>query len=144
MRNNLYKDLILNFLQSPIAPVQSDTLNLQDGHRMVFFGQHVEELSDASPPFYNTLNIHENLLHNCMLDIGASHNLMPKVVMDKLGLDITKPYHDLYSFASKRVKCLGLIKDLVVTLTQIPMNSMVMDIVVLGIPRKLGMLLSRS
>ena len=79
-----------------------------------------------------------------MLDSGASHNLMPKVVMESLGLEITKPYKDLYSFDSSRVKCLGLIKDLCVNLSQIPAKSLVMDIVVADIPPKYGMLLSRS
>ena len=55
---------------------------------------------------------------------------MPKKVMDELGLEITKQYHDLYTFDSKKVKCLGVIKDLVVSLTQPPMKSLVMDIVV--------------
>ena len=50
------------------------------------------------------------------MDLGASHNVMPKVVMEELGLDITKPYQELYSFNSKKFKCLGLIKDLVVSL----------------------------
>jgi hypothetical protein len=79
-----------------------------------------------------------------MLDSGASHNLMPKVVMDQLGLDITRPYKDLFSFDSRKVKCLGLIKYLVVYLSQIPANNMVMDVVVVDIPPKFGMLLSRS
>ena len=79
-----------------------------------------------------------------MLDSGASHNLMPKVVMESLGLEITKPYKYLYSFDSSRVKCLGLIKDLCVNLTQILAKSLVMDIVVADIPPKYGMLLSRS
>ena len=79
-----------------------------------------------------------------MLDSGASHNLMPKVVMESLGLDITKPYKDLYSFDSSRVKCLGLIKYLCVNLSQIPAKSLVMEIVVADVPPKYGMLLSRS
>jgi hypothetical protein len=79
-----------------------------------------------------------------MLDSGASHNLMPKVVMDQLGLDITRPYKDLFSFDSRMVKCLGLIKYLVVSLAQIPAKNMVMDVVVVDIPPKFGMLLSRS
>lgn len=78
-----------------------------------------------------------------MLDLGASHNLMPKYIMDHLKLDITKSYHDLYTFDSKRVLCLGLIKDLVVTLAQIPLKSVVLDIVVTHIPPKFGMILSR-
>ena len=79
-----------------------------------------------------------------MLDSGASHNLMPKAVMEKLNLDITRPYKDLFSFDSSQVKCLGLIKDLCVTIFQCPTKSIIMDIVVANIPPKSGMLLSRS
>ena len=83
-------------------------------------------------------------LHNTMLDSGASHNLMPKVIMDNLGLDITRPYKDMYSFDSIKFKCICLIKDLVVSLHQIPEKSILMDVVVADVPVKLGMLLSRS
>ena len=69
---------------------------------------------------------------------------MPKAMMDELGLSITKPYHDLFSFDSRKVKCLGLIKDLVVNLTQLPSKGIMMDIVVANIPPKFGLLLSRS
>jgi hypothetical protein len=69
---------------------------------------------------------------------------MPKVIMDELGLDITRPYKDLFSFDSRKVKCLGLIKDLVMSLAQIPSKNMVMDMVMADIPPKFGMLLSRS
>jgi ribonuclease HI len=79
-----------------------------------------------------------------MLDSGASHNVMPKAIMDKLGLEVTRPYGDLYSFDSRRVKCIGMIKDLVVNLAQIPSKSILMDVVVADIPPKYGMLLSRS
>ena len=84
----------------------------------------IEDLKDSCPPFYISLNIHDKILHNCLLDSGASdHNLMPKVVMDKIGLSITKPYHDLFSFDSGKVKCLDLIKDLVVNLTHLPSKA---------------------
>jgi ribonuclease HI len=104
----------------------------------------VEDRDDSSPPFYTSLNIHDKVLHNCLMDSGASHNLMPKTVMEELGLEITKAYHDLYSFDSRKVQCLGVIKDLVVTLFQLPMKSVVMDIMVADVPPKFGMLLSRS
>lgn len=64
--------------------VQQDTLNLQDEHPSVVFGPHVEERGDPMAPFYITCNIHEHMLHNCMLDSGASHNLMPQVIMKNL------------------------------------------------------------
>ena len=70
------------------------------------------------PPFYISLRIHDMFLHNVMFDSGASHNLMPMIIMDNLGLDISRPYKDLFSFDSREVKCLGLIKDLVVILHQ--------------------------
>ena len=78
------------------------------------------------------------------MESEASHNLMPKIVMDELGLEITKTYHDLYSFDSRKVQCLGVIKYLVVTFFHLPMKSVVMDIVVDDVPPKFGMLLSRS
>ena len=83
-------------------------------------------------------------LHNAMFDLGVSHNLMPKIIMECLGLDITRPYKDFYSFDSRQVKCLGLIKDLVVSLHQIPEKNLIMDVVMADVPPKFGMLLSRS
>ena len=79
-----------------------------------------------------------------MLDLGASHNLMPLSVMKELNLQITKPYRDLYSFDYKRVKCIWLIKNMVVSLAQIPVKSIMMDVLVVDIPAISGMFLSRS
>ena len=76
-----------------------------------------EKDDDNSPPVYLSLNIHDKMLHNCLLDLGSSHNIMPMKVMDELGLQVTKEYHDLYTFDSRKVKCIGLIKDLVASLT---------------------------
>jgi len=90
------------------------------------------------------MNIHEKILHNCLMDSGASHNVMPKVVMDELGLDITKLYLDLYYFDSRKVKCLRVIKNMVVIVSQLPMKSVALDVIVVDIPPKFGMLLSRS
>lgn len=69
---------------------------------------------------------------------------MPKTIMDYLNLDITRSYHDLYTFDSKRVPSVGLIKDFVVTLGQIPVKSIVLYIIVTDIPPKFGIILSRS
>jgi hypothetical protein len=82
-------------------------------------------------------------MHKCLMDLGASHNLKPKIVKDEIGLEITKNYHDLKSFDSRKVKFLGVIKDLVVTMFQFPMKSVIMDIVVVDVHPKFGMILSR-
>ena len=79
-----------------------------------------------------------------MLDSGASHNLMAKIIMDNLGLDITITYKYLYSFDSRKVICLGLIKDLVVSLHQMPEKCIVMDVIVANVPMRLVILLSKS
>jgi hypothetical protein len=143
IKNSEYINQIIKMLK---IEETYDTLNIQDDHPAILFGPCVEESGDADkvPPFYVSMKIHDMDLHNAMLDSEASNNLMPKVVMDQLGLEITRPYKDRFSFDSRKVKCLGLIQDLVVSLSQIPAKNMVTDVVVVDIPPKFGMLLSRS
>jgi ribonuclease HI len=144
IKHDEFKKRFSDLLKSETSSPSTDFINLQDERPAVVLGPLVEDRDDSSPPFYTSLNIHDKVLHNCLMDSGASHNLMPKAVMEELGLEVTRAYHDLYSFDSRRVQCLGVIKDLVVSLFQLPMKSMVMDIVVADVPPKFGMLLSRS
>jgi hypothetical protein len=144
IKHGEFKKRFSDLLKSEASSPSTDFINLQDERPAVVLGPMVEDRDDSSPPFYTSLNIHDKVLHNCLMDSGASHNLMPKAVMEELGLEVTRAYHDLYSFDSRRVQCLGVIKDLVVSLFQLPMKSMVMDIVVADVPPKFGMLLSRS
>ena len=143
MKNDAFKSSILNSLK-PKMHIHTNFVNLQDEKPVVTLGPMIEDLKDSCPPFYISLNIHDKILHNCLLDSGASHNLMPKAVMDEIGLIITNHYHDLFSFESRKVNCLGLIKNLAVNLMQLPSKSVMMDIVVADIPPKLGILMSRS
>ena len=94
----------------------NDTVNLNDDQPELIFGPKIEGRYQEGPipPFYVSLNIHEKFLHNAMHDSGASHNLMPKAVMESLGLEITRPYKYIYSFDSSIVKCLGLDRKSVV------------------------------
>jgi hypothetical protein len=126
--------------------LHSDTVNLADDRLELLFGPKVDDQTNNGivASFYINLNIHDLILHNAMLDLGSSHNLMPKAVMEKLGLEVTRPYKDLHSFESSKVKCIGLIKYLCFTLAQISTKFLVMDIVIADIPPKYGMLLSRS
>jgi hypothetical protein len=144
MKNDTFKQTILKSLEPKPMPTVADVVNLQDDKPTIVLSPMVEEQEETSPSFYVSLNIHDKILHNFLLDTGVSHNLMPKEVMDELGLDITNSYHDLFSFDSRKVKCLGLIKILTIYLSQLPMRSMVMDIVVADVPHKFGMLLSRA
>ena len=123
-----------------------DSVNLNDDHLELLFGPEANDIHQQGgvPLFYISLNIHDKILHNTMLDSGESHNLMLKARMERLNLDLTRPYKDLFSFDSSWVKYLGLIKELCVTLVQCPAKNILMDIVVVDISPKYGMLLSHS
>jgi hypothetical protein len=140
----MYRKKIAKTINFSDAESHTNVINLEDDRPTIMFGPHIKNAKYFFAPFYITLTVHDHLLHKCMLDLGASHNLMPKVIMEKLGLEVTRPYRDLYSFDSRKVKCLGMIKDLVVNLSQIPVKSILMDVVVANVPAKYGMLLSRS
>ncbi len=142
-KHDVYRSQISRSLQ---ISVNKDSVNVFDDQPELIFGPEVngKSVDGGVPPFYVSLNIHDKILHNAMFDSGASHNLMPKSVMGKLDLDITRPYKDLYSFDSSQVRCLGLVKDLCVSLVQYPSKTILMDIVVVDVPPKYGMLLSRS
>lgn len=142
-KHDVYRQQIQRSLQMPEV---KDDVNVLDDTPELLFGPEVNGKSTHGPvpPFYVSLHIHDKFLHNAMFDSGASHNLMPRAVMEKLNLDVTRPYKDIYSFDSSQVKCLGLIKDLCVSLVQNPNKTIFMDVVVADIPPKYGMLLSRS
>jgi hypothetical protein len=144
VKNEDFKRCLSKMLQPEPSSHSMDSINLQDEKPAVILGPLVEDRDDSSPPFNTSLNIHDKVLHNCLMDSRASHNLMPKIVMEELSLEITKSYHDMYSFDSRKVKCFGVIKDLVISLFHLPIKSVIMDIVVADIPPKFGILFSRS
>ena len=84
LRQLAYESQVTSLLLPPEAPIIPDSINLQEEIPMVVFGPHVEEIDPSTPPFYVSLVIHDLLLHNFMLDSGASHNLMPLSVMEQL------------------------------------------------------------
>jgi len=142
-KHDVYRHQITRSLQ---ISENKDAVNVLDDQPELIFGPKVngKSVDGGVPPLYVSLNIHDKILHNSMFDSDASHNLMPKFLMEKLDLDITRPYKDLFSFDSSQVRCLGLIKDLCVSLVQYPAKTILMDVVVADIPLKYGMLFSRS
>lgn len=114
MRNDQYRTQISNELR---VGKTSDSVNIVDEDQAIIFGPKIDvKVHDGFVcSFYVSLNVHDEILHNDMLDSRASQNYMLKVIMKRLGLDITITSKELYLFDSSKVKCLGLIKDLVVS-----------------------------
>ena len=85
-KNPVYWKQITKVMGVSKQESQFDILNLEDDKTNITFGPHFEGAKDTVSPFYITLNVYDQLLHNCLLDSEASHNVMPKIIMDKLGL----------------------------------------------------------
>lgn len=97
LRVNKYRSKIVEMLNS--QPRAADILNFQEDNPTIYLGRRLEDdQNEEFRPFYVRISIHDMNLHNAMLDLGASHNLMPKVIMERLGLQVTRPYKDLFSF----------------------------------------------
>jgi hypothetical protein len=79
----MYRKQIAKMINFSYVEIHADAINLEDDRPTIMFGLHIENSKDHVAPFYITLTVHDHLLHNCMLDSGASHNLMPKVIMEK-------------------------------------------------------------
>ena len=78
-RNNEYRNQLLKMLKNENKSILLDVINLQDHTPAIVFGPIMENIvQEDVPPLYVTFKIHDLLLHNTMIDYGASHNLMPK------------------------------------------------------------------
>jgi hypothetical protein len=106
--------------------------------------QNMDRGNEKNRPFYLSLFMNDFILHNCMLDSGASSNVMTKKVMEQLNLRISRPYHNICAMDSKTIQVHGLIKGLQVHLVAFPDIMIEMDIVVIDVPDAWGMLLSRK
>ena len=96
------------------------------------------------PPFYVSLMIGHLLLHNCMLDSGCSSSIMTKTVMHQLNLKTTRPYQNVCAMDSRPVEVEGMIENHLVRLAKYPNIQITMDILVIDVPDKWGMFLSRK
>lgn len=122
LNNMQYKEHIINMIKGLPSVLTlniniHDSLNIQEDSPTFLFGPHAIQINKDVLPFYVVFNIHDMVLHNVMLNSGASHNLILNIVIDNLGLDITRTYKELSSFDSRKVQCLGLIQDLALRLT---------------------------
>jgi hypothetical protein len=80
-KNPIYRKQIAKMISFSEDESQADVINLEYDKSNIVFGLHFEGARDTVAPFYITLTLFDHLLHNYMLDSGASHNVMPKSII---------------------------------------------------------------
>ena len=104
--NNIVKETAL---PSNNAILEDLPLVLED---MPIVLHSVDPRREDHPPFYVSLIVDNLLLHNCMLDSGASLNAITRKVMEQLNLRITRPYHNVCAMDAREVNVVGIILNL--------------------------------
>jgi hypothetical protein len=82
VKHEYFKMILFKLLLPEPSNHPIDSINLQDERPAVILGPMVEDRDYSSPPLYTSLNIHDKVMHNCLMDSRASHNLMPKTVIE--------------------------------------------------------------
>ena len=89
LKNKEYRDKITWMVKGQ-GDFQPDILEVNDDAPTISFGTRLKNGDEEEvPPYYLSLNVHNMVIHNSMLDLGESHNLMPKGVVESLGLEVT-------------------------------------------------------
>jgi hypothetical protein len=83
-------------------------------------------------------------LHNCLVDLGASSNIMPLSICKKLnGIPLKSDKH-VIQLDRTQVKVIGELKDAMIRMATHPKFVQVIDIIVVDILEAYGLLLSRD
>ena len=98
----------------------------------------------TTPPFLLTFEIFNRNVHNCMIDFGASSNVMPYPVCKKLNAKPTPCEIQISQLVRSKVKIVGELKGVMIRMGTNPQIFQVIDIVVADIPDVYGIFLSRD
>jgi ribonuclease HI len=96
------------------------------------------------PPFLLTFKIFNRNVHNCMVDSGASSNVMPWSVCQKINAEVEPSSLKIIQLDRTDVKVIGELKNVLIRLSSNPKVHQVIDIIVVDIPEVYGMFLSRD
>jgi hypothetical protein len=96
------------------------------------------------PPFLLTFEIFNRNVHNCMVDLGASSNVMPWSVCQKINGEVEPSSLKIIQLDRTDVKVIGEMKNVLIILSSNPKVHQVIDIIVVDIPEVYGLFLSRD
>jgi hypothetical protein len=95
-----------------------------------------------TPPLLLTFEIFNRNVHNCLVDSGASSNVMPFSFCKKLNAQSKMCRTKIIQLDRSHVKVMGELKDLMIQLSS---NSKVHQVIyVIDIPKAYGVILSRD
>lgn len=110
----------------------------------IYLGSTIIKNSSQVDPFYLTLMINNKMIKNCMIDSGATINVMPVGFMKELGMGTHTTFGKCYAMDNRSVLVVGVMKDVEFKLVACPEASYKIDITVVDVPPNYGMLLSRQ
>jgi hypothetical protein len=96
------------------------------------------------PPFLLTFEVFNKNLHNCLVDSGASSNVMPLFICKKLNETPLKSDKNVIQLDRTQVKVIGERKYVMIIIATHPKFVQVIDIIIVDIPEAYGLLLSRD
>jgi hypothetical protein len=91
------------------------------------------------PPFLLTFEIFNRNVHNCMVDSGASSNVMPLSVCQKINAEVKPSDLKIIQLDRTNVKVIGELKNVLIRLSSNPKVHQVIDIIVVDIPEVYGL-----
>jgi hypothetical protein len=96
------------------------------------------------PPFLLTFEIFNRNVHNCMVHSGASSNVMPWSVCQKINAEVEPSSLKIIQLDRTDVKVMGELKNVLIRLSSNPKVHQFIDIIVVDIPEVYGMFFSRD
>lgn len=150
-----HKILLRELKEIPVSPLPSIVVtqvaynmgkpptssNKVDPLDLVFIG---DRFISHVPPFLLTYEIFYRNVHNCLVDSGASSNIIPKGICTELNITPQKYTIHIVQLDRTKVEVLGEIASVSIRLSSHPKDSQIIDILVADIPKFYGLILSRD
>jgi hypothetical protein len=96
------------------------------------------------PPFLLTFEIFNRNVHNCMVHSGASSNVMPWSICQKINVEVEPSNLKIIQLDRTSVKVIGELRNVLIRLSFNPKVHQVIDIIVVDVPEVYGLFLSRD
>lgn len=117
----------------------NDSLNKVDSIDVILIG---DRSNSHTPPFLLTYEIFNKNLHNCLIDLGASSNIIPRSICMKLNVSPQKSIVHIVQLDREKVEVLGEMYSVNIRISPNPKVCQVIDILVVDIPKFYCLILS--